>query len=77
MMSSTMIDQQQKDAPPSRRDALFAPSNDLSERGDYEGHTMESSAYTKASLHPLLTGGLLLAAGVAAAALLAGTARED
>jgi short-subunit dehydrogenase len=75
MMSSTMIDQQQKDGPPSRRDALFAPSNDLSERGDYEGHTMESSAYTKASLHPLLTGGLLLAAGVAAAALLA--SRED
>jgi hypothetical protein len=32
---------------------------------------MESSLYTKASLHPLLTGALFVGAGLAAAALLA------
>ena len=43
-------------------------SNDsrLSERGTYEGHVSESSVYTKASLHPVLTGALALgAAGLA------------
>lgn len=75
-MEKALIRGQQKNAPPARRDALFGPSNDLSERGDYDGHTRETSAYTKAALHPLLTGGLLLAAGVAAAAALLST-RDD
>jgi hypothetical protein len=57
-------------APPSRNDALFGPSKDLCERGDYDGHTRETSCYSKAALHPLLTGGILLAAGVLAASLL-------
>jgi short-subunit dehydrogenase len=77
LMENTLIEAQQKDSPPGRRDALFGPSNDLSERGDYDGHTRETSAYTKAALHPLITGGLLLAAGVAAAALLSGSGRDD
>jgi hypothetical protein len=38
----------------------------LSERGPYDGHVSETSAYTKASLHPVLTGALALgAAGLA------------
>jgi len=74
-MEKTLIRGQQKDAPPARRDALFGPSNDLSERGDYDGHTRETSTYTRAALHPLITGGILLAAGVAAAALF--SSRDD
>ena len=44
-------------------------SNDsrLSERGSYEGHVSESSVYTKAAMHPLIT-------SAAAAALTAGLA---
>jgi short-subunit dehydrogenase len=76
MMEKSMFDMQKKaGTPPARRDSLFDPSNDLSERGDYEGHVMESSAYTKAALHPFVTGGLMLAAGVAVVALL--TAGDD
>jgi hypothetical protein len=69
LMENTLIAGQQKDAPPTRHDALFGPSNDLSERGDYDGHTRETSTYTKAALHPIITGGILLAAGVLTAAL--------
>jgi hypothetical protein len=75
MMERNLFDMQQKDGPPSRRDSLFAPSEDLAERGDYDGHVMESSVYTKASLHPWITGALMIGAGIAAAAALLG--REE
>jgi short-subunit dehydrogenase len=75
MMERNLFEMQQKDAPPSRRDSLFAPSEDLAERGDYDGHVMESSVYTKASLHPWITGALMIGAGIAAAAALLG--REE
>ena len=77
LMGRTMFDQQKKDAPPSRRDSLFAPSEDLAERGDYDGHVMESSLYTKASLHPWITGALMVGLGVATVALLTSGAEED
>ena len=51
-------------------DSLYNAGEDMQERGDYEGHTMRSSAYTRASLHPLMTMGALLAAGLAARTLL-------
>jgi short-subunit dehydrogenase len=70
MMEHSLERMQQKDAPPTRRDSLFAPSEDLAERGDYEGHVMESSAYTQASLHPWITGALVAGATLAVAALL-------
>lgn len=73
-MERNLFEQQKKDAPPSRRDSLFAPSEDLAERGDYEGHTMETSVYTRASLHPWVTRALVIGAGLAAVALLG---RED
>jgi short-subunit dehydrogenase len=46
-------------------------SNDASlrERGGYEGHVMESSLYTKASLHPFVTGAALVALGAGIAYL--------
>ena len=49
---------------------LHRPGVGLQERGGYEGHVMESSLYTKASSHPLMTGLLLGAAGAAVAAAL-------
>ena len=67
-----MFDLQRSDRPkpPGRDDSLHAPSSDGEERGGYPGHVAESSVYTKASLHPVLTGALLFGAGLALAALL-------
>jgi short-subunit dehydrogenase len=68
VMEWTMFGMQETDKP--ARDlndnALYQPSGPYAERGGYEGHVAESSLYTKASLHPLLAGGLFLAgAGLA------------
>ena len=54
---------QQSDNPNNsrRRNGLHKSSGGGRARGDYEGHVAESSLYTKGSMHPLLTGGLLLA----------------
>jgi short-subunit dehydrogenase len=45
--------------------------------GRYPGYVMNRSLYTRASLHPLLTGAVLLTAGVAAAAILSHTHRPS
>jgi short-subunit dehydrogenase len=52
-------------------DALFQPqpTSGLHERGGHPGHVLESSLYTRASLHPMVTGGSLVVAGLAAMAL--------
>ena len=43
-------------AAPNRLEGLYESHDDrLAERGTYEGHVSESSLYTKASLHPVLT----------------------
>ncbi len=55
---------------PRQENALDRASEYLAERGDYDGHTMESSVYTKASLHPVLTVAVVVGAGLIAAALL-------
>ncbi|MCA1817165.1 MAG: SDR family oxidoreductase, partial [Acidobacteria bacterium] len=72
-MESIIFDLQRSDtpAPPDRRDSLHAPSRDMEERGGYPGHVAESSLYTKASLHPLVTGAIILGAGFALSAWLA------
>jgi short-subunit dehydrogenase len=66
--------QQRTNEPPLSRDhrGLYEASGELEERGNYEGHVAESSLYTKASLHPLLTAVIAAGAGVALAALLRG-----
>ncbi|HYE19412.1 MAG TPA: SDR family oxidoreductase [Tepidisphaeraceae bacterium] len=78
-MERALFEAQQKesDAPEARgrHDALFAPSEDLSERGDYEGMVRETSVYTKASLHPWISAGIVLGVGVLATALLSGSRR--
>ena len=78
MMEGRMFEQMKKDQPRERdrRDSLFVPSEDLSERGDYEGRVRETSAYTAATRHPWWTGAIMLGAGLAAAALLGGAPGE-
>jgi len=72
LMEATMFDLQQSDEPRplNRKDSLHSPSQDGLERGGYPGHVAESSCYTKASLHPLLTGALIVGSGLALAASL-------
>jgi hypothetical protein len=71
-MEWTMFEMQQSKRPPRNREenGLYKASGDLKERGLYEGHTSESSLYTKASLHPATAAALVLGvAGLALAAL--------
>ena len=72
VMEATMFNLQHSDrpSPVGRTDSLHAPSEDGRERGHYPGYVAESSLYTKASLHPLLTGALVFGAGLALTALL-------
>ena len=68
VMEWAMFDLQQSDKParPREQHSLDKPSGPSGERGHYDGHVAESSLYTKSSLHPLITGGLILAgAGLA------------
>lgn len=63
VMEWTMFGLQQSDraAGPREQHSLDKPSGRSAERGHYAGHVAESSLYTKSSLHPVITGGLLLA----------------
>src|ERR1041384_679658 len=72
LMENMMAKQQKSDKPPRphAENGLYKANNDLREHGNYEGHVAESSLYTKASLHPLLTGALLASAGFAVATLM-------
>ena len=71
-MEWTMVKLQQTGRPASTQpdDALFhpQPASGLRERGGHPGHVLESSLYTRASLHPLVTGGFFALAGLAAVA---------
>jgi short-subunit dehydrogenase len=68
VIGAMMFDVQKSDrpTPPARRDGLYAPITDGEERGTYPGHVAESSIYTKAALHPLITGSLIAGLGLAA-----------
>ncbi len=68
VMESMMLDQQKSDRPKpaNRPDSLHAPSVDGDERGRYPGHVSESSVYTKASVHPVITGSVIAGLGIAA-----------
>jgi short-subunit dehydrogenase len=69
-MERTLFDQQRSHQPDrGRHDGLYQPTEDPRERGDYEGMTRETSMYTQASMHPVVSGALLVAAGLAAAQL--------
>ena len=70
IMEKTLIKQQQSGRPAGAREAngLYRSSGERKERGGYVGHVAESSLYTRASLHPVLTGSALVGAGLAVAA---------
>lgn len=70
-MEKTMFEQMKRDEPEtSRPDGLYNATNDPRERGPYAGHVMETSYYTKAAMHPLMTGALMMAVGLAATQVL-------
>jgi short-subunit dehydrogenase len=77
MAESGASRQQQRDEPPrDPQGALRRPSRHAgSVRGDHPGYVTRTSAYTRASLHPLATGAVFAAAGLAAAVLLGGRGR--
>ena len=70
MLETMFFDLQRSDRPKPtmRQDSLHAPIEDGEERGDYPGHVAESSVYTKASKHPLITGSVIAGLGLAALA---------
>ncbi|HKP68587.1 MAG TPA: SDR family oxidoreductase, partial [Pyrinomonadaceae bacterium] len=81
-MESMMIDGQKSDEPADHRpdDSLYkSRDSSLRERGEYDGHVSESSLYTKASLHPLLTGAAVAlgAAGLAYSVYAATNSRSE
>jgi short-subunit dehydrogenase len=76
LMENTMIDLQKTDEPidGNPTDALYQQGDaSLTERGGYAGHIVESSVYTRAALHPVVTGAAIAAgigAGIGAAYLI-------
>ena len=78
VMETVFTGQQKSGRPAQRRhDALHAPTFGLQERGEPERYTSESSLYTKASLHPVLTGALLLGAGLLIVSLVRDANRKN
>lgn len=73
-MAATIIPGTKSGKPPLPREknGLDRPSERLAERGDYPGHVAKSSIHTKASLHPMLTGAVIIGVGLTAAALWGG-----
>jgi short-subunit dehydrogenase len=71
LMENVMLPGTKSPHPPRRRErnALDRPSERLAERGGHEGHVAESSLYTEATLHPLVTGAALLGIGWVIASL--------
>ena len=62
VMEERMFEAQHYEYPSSSpHEGLDQASGSLLERGGYHGHVAESSLYTKSSLHPFITGGLLAA----------------
>jgi len=78
-MERAMFEQQQSEEPArsDRRDAIWEASQGVREQGDYPGHVMKSSMYTSAKQHPLITGAILGAAGVAIAGAIGLAAMEE
>jgi short-subunit dehydrogenase len=68
----SMFNIQQSDRPEGDRtnNSLYSPTAGLRERGGRAPYVSESSLYTQASLHPLLTGAVVAFAGLTLASLL-------
>ena len=77
MMETALVGMQKTDEPARPGgDGLYAPSGELEERGGYRGHVAESSLYTKATMHPIVTGAVALGVGVAIAGLMRPSSRD-
>lgn len=59
-----------EDSPANRADGLYETNSKLKERGKQERFVLEHSLYQQTNLHPLVSLGLLLGAGLGVAALL-------
>jgi short-subunit dehydrogenase len=70
IMEVTFIHLQKSKQPAHRRrSALRTPTFGLRTRGSYPGYVAHSSLYTKATLHPFITGSIVAGAGLALAEL--------
>jgi len=67
LLERFMFRNQRSDQPARDRDdnSLHGPQHDLRERQGHAGHTMESSLYTRASMHPLATLAIVAGVGIA------------
>lgn len=73
MNRGLMAPRQMRDEPARHREgALQAAGDDGHVHGGYAGHVMQSSLYTRASLHPIVTTAVLAAAGIALLAMMSG-----
>ena len=72
LMQATMFDLQQSGEPERDRskNSLYGPTSELKERSGHLGHVSESSLYTRASLHPVVTGAVMAMLGVTLASLI-------
>ncbi|MBD2767842.1 SDR family oxidoreductase [Hymenobacter sp. BT664] len=77
-MEKVFAKQEQSKRPPRPRaqNGLDQPMGELQERGNYPGHTRETSLYTAATTHPLVTAAALAGVGVGLAAWLGRPAPE-
>ncbi|TPE46273.1 SDR family oxidoreductase [Pontibacter mangrovi] len=72
-----MTNMQLRDKPAKHKDgSLHAPGADGHVHGNYEGHVMKTSLYTRASVHPAVTGAVVAAAAGAATMALLGKQRQ-
>jgi short-subunit dehydrogenase len=69
LMKKFTFKQQKSGQPKTGVNGLYQGVGKLEERGDHPGHVAESSLYTKATLHPVITTALLVSAGLATAAI--------
>ncbi|AKD05059.1 SDR family oxidoreductase [Pontibacter korlensis] len=66
-----MTDMQKRKEPALHKEgSLHKAGEDGRVDGNYEGHVMRTSLYTRASMHPVVTGAVVAAAGAAAVALI-------
>lgn len=71
-VGETILADQQRGSKPAQQSAgaLHQAGSDGAVNGDYAGYVMKTSFYTRASLHPILTGAVLATVGLAALAWL-------
>jgi hypothetical protein len=78
IMEKTMFRMQQSDQPEQapQDNGLYRPGAGLKERGGRAPYVSESSVYTQASLHPLLTGAVMAFFWLTLASVLRGQPRR-